>query len=364
MKIHNISVIFLAVFINGCAFSPGMTMVHAPETPNVKIVPITPKLIYNQELRQQSEVNEEVIKKRENDIKNYQYKIGPRDVLSITVWDHPELTIPAGEFRSAETAGTLVAEDGTIFYPYIGVVSVEGKTVGQVRKILTEKISRTIAQPQLDVRVASFRSQKAYIVGEVTTPGPQPITDSPLTVVDAINRSGGVTQNADMLNVTLSRDGVVHAIDLLAMYEKGILSDDFVLKDGDILQIPDTNLQKVFVLGEVARPSSYLMHKGRLTLSEAIGDAGGVDQLSSNPARIYVIRGGTNPAEIYHLDSSSPEALILGDQFKLRPRDVVYVDTAGITRWNRVISQILPTSLLLQSLSAIQYQSYVYRRYR
>ena len=354
----------LIMTLTGCAIAPGMTMVHAPETPNVKIVPITPKLIYDQEQHELQAKSDPDIKKIEQEIKHYQYTIGPHDVLSVTVWDHPELTIPAGEYRTAESAGPLVAEDGTIFYPYIGVVSVAGKTVGEVRKILTEKISRTIAQPQLDVRVAAFRSQKAYVVGEVTTPGPQPITDSPLTVVEAINKAGGVTKDADLINVTLSRDGVVHDINLQDIYEKGDLTGDYILRDGDILQIPDNNLQKVFVLGEVMKPSSYIMHKGRMTLAEAIGDAGGVDPLSSNPGKVYVIRGGTKVAEIYHLDSNSPESLVLGDQFKLRPRDVVYVETAKVSRWNRVIGEILPTALLLESMSAIQYQSYYYRKYR
>jgi polysaccharide export outer membrane protein len=339
------------LFLYGCAWSPGMTMSGAPETPNVKVMPITPDLIYKQELSGQQVEKAAAIKEREKELSHYQYKIGSRDVLSITVWDHPELTIPAGEYRSAAAAGHLVSDRGTIFYPYVGDVKVAGKTVAQVRDILTEKIKRTITLPQLDVRVAAFRSQKAYVVGEVATPGPEPITDSPLTVVDAVNRAGGVTE-------TLSRDGTVYPINLQAMYEKGDLSQDYILKDGDILQVPDTNLQKVFVLGEVANPSSYLMHKGRLTLAEAISDAGGVDQVNSNPARVFVIRSGAKKPEIYHLDSSSPEALVLGDQFKLHPRDIVYVGTAGVTRWNRVISQILPTALLLNSISNIEYQSF------
>jgi polysaccharide export outer membrane protein len=71
-----------------------------------------------------------------------------------------------------------------------------------------------------------------------------------------------------------------------------------------------------------------MMHKGRLTLDEAISDAGGVNLVTSNPARVFVIHGGSKAAEIFHLNSGSPEALILEDQFKLRPRYVVYVDTA------------------------------------
>jgi polysaccharide export outer membrane protein len=240
MKIIACMSIFF-VLITGCA---GMSMVGAPETPNVKTVPITLELIYNQQVNQQRKIIAAASEKRSEDLQNYQHKIGPYNILSIIVWDHPELTIPAGEFRSAEAAGHLVAEDGTIFYPYVGIVHVAGKTVGEVRQILTKLILRTIAQPQLDIRVAAFRSAKTYIVGKVATSGLQPITDSTLAVVDAINRTGGVTTAADMLNVTPSRDGVVYDIDLLAMYELGNLSQICVLQNDDILQIPDSNLQK------------------------------------------------------------------------------------------------------------------------
>jgi len=355
-------VLFLASFISGCAIAPGMTMHDEPSSqPNVyktdsgiRIVPITAELIYKQATLKKHEFSSVLVAQRKKDLLRYKYKIGPRDVLNITVWDHPELTIPAGEFRSAEAAGHLVAEDGSIFYPFVGMVNVSGKTVREVRKILTKKISRTIARPQLDVRVAAFRSQKAYIVGEVATPGPLPISDIPLTIVEAVNRVGGVTRESDMVNVTLSRNGKRIEIDLLTMYERGDVSLNYILQDGDVLNIPDRVRQKVFVMGEVVTPASVLMNKGRISLSEAISDAGGFDRLTSNPGRIYVIRGESKDTQIFHLNSSSPEALILGDQFSLKARDVVYVDTAGVTRWNRVIEQLVPTTTLLRNLSDVE----------
>lgn len=359
----NIFALFLFVFLGGCALSPGMTMHDTPSVETdvyqnesgVKIIPITTSLILKQVSDDKKRsFNSKVVEKKYRDQKGYKYKIGPRDILDITVWEHPELTIPSGAFRSAEAAGHLVAEDGTIFYPYAGSVRVAGKTVLQVRRILTKKISKAVVRPQLDVRVAAFRSQKAFVVGEVTTPGPQPISDVPLTVVEAVNKAGGVTREADLINVTLNRGGKAVKIDLLSMYEEGDITQNVILRDGDILNVPDRMQQKIFVMGEVVRPSSILMEKGRMTLSEAISDAGGVDRVTSNPDRIFVIRGDRKVFEIYHLNSKSPEALILGDEFLLKPRDIVYVDTAGVTRWNRVIEQLVPTSTLLRNLSDVK----------
>lgn len=349
----NIFVSVLILVLSGCAWAPGMKMEDPPpNVPGVTIRPITVDLIREQQAAA-LETLELVVPTAEPPVRDYQYLIGVRDVLSIIVWDHPELTLPAGDFRSAEAAGHLVAADGTIFFPYAGQVKVAGKTVGEVRTILTAKMARAIVDPQLDVKVVAFRSQKAYVVGEVGNPGAQPITDVPLTVLDIINQAGGVTPDADVHSVTLKQNDRTRRIDLWALYKEGDVTQNLLLQDGDLVHVPDQSQRKVFVLGEVANPSSILMSDRSLTLTEAIGDVGGVDRVTSNPERIYVIRGNPTEAEIFYLNAESPDALILGDQFTLQPRDVVYVETAGVTRWNRVIEQILPTARTIDTIDVI-----------
>ncbi len=358
MKARLILLLVICFSLAACALTPGMYMgttsgeseVEVPVlesgelvTSKVIITPITADLIVQQSAATNRRPDTAKVGAPQQDYGPY--RLGPGDILIVTVWDHPELTIPAGEFRNPEAAGSVVADDGTFFYPYVGVLKVTGMSVDELRDILTKRLARYIENPQLDVRVISFRSKKAYVVGEVKQPGVRPITDVPLTVADAINLSGGLTPEADMLNVTLTRrDGRVIPIDLLALYEKGDLSQNLLLDNGDVLNVPDNTLNKVFVLGEVRSPSSRLLNKGRLTLTEALSDTGGVDPLTSSAGHIYVIRSRRPMPEIFHLDANSPDALLLADRFNLIPHDVVYVDAAVITRWNRVITQILPTA--------------------
>jgi polysaccharide biosynthesis/export protein len=105
---------------------------------------------------------------------------------------------------------------------------------------------------------------------------------------------------------------------------------------------------KVYVMGEIARPSALQMRNGRLSLNEALGEAGGPNLLTANTGQIYVIRNSPQGAPaVFHLNASNPSALALADTFAMRPRDVVYIDPVPLVNWNRIISLILPSAQAL-----------------
>ncbi|WP_133648824.1 polysaccharide biosynthesis/export family protein [Paraburkholderia flava] len=309
-------------------------------------------------------------KSRFADPEHYVYRLSPQDILGVTVWDHPELTTPNGTSLSAggnttqsvagvmqqpyttalpgqaDPFGQTVAADGTIYFPFVGRIHAAGKTVGELRDQLAAGLAPYIKNPQVDVRVLSYRGQKVQVTGEVKTPGPLAISDVPISLVDAITRSGGTTSDADLQRVRLTRNNQLYVLDANRLLDRGDTSQNVMLQGGDIINVPDRTDSRVFVLGEVKNPMPLNMLKGRLTIADALSQAGGILDTDANPRQIYVMRGmkdkPTQP-EVFRLDMTQPDSIMLSTQFQLHPLDVVYVGTAASATFNRVLQQVLPT---------------------
>ena len=369
--LSRLTAVSMLLVMGGCAMAPGMRMdessfsyLNKPDSSearkNIEITPITPQLVAAQmaSLRQDDLMaSGSSNKKLEKDIREYRYLIQPNDVLKVTVWDHPELTNPGGMTAGGGAGeGNLVRHDGTIFYPYVGVIKVAGMTVESVRSIIATKLARYVKNPQVDVRVTGFRSQKVYITGEVKNPGNIFLDDTPLTLLDAVNKMGGITSNADLGHVTVHRkNGGFRTVSLFRLLNRGDVTQNLLLHDGDTVHIPNNVDNKVFVLGEVVKQASLPLPDEGMTLAEAISDVGGYNLTTSDPARVYVIRGSdagegrsaprdrllvSKKTKVFHLDSESPDALLLADQFHLQARDIVYVSVKDVARWGRVFNQL------------------------
>ncbi|WP_040297249.1 polysaccharide export protein [Alcanivorax hongdengensis] len=279
--------------------------------------------------------------------RDYDYTIGIGDVLQITVWDHPELTIPAGSMRSPSESGNWVHNDGTVFYPYVGKIKVVGLKVTEIRDLIAKRISEYIENPQVDVTVAAFRSQRVYVTGAVNQPGAYPVTNVPLRLLDAVNAAGGLNELADWQDVTLSRGGKEYHLSLRAVYQQGNPAYNVLLRPGDVVNVARNDDNKVFVMGAVAQAKPVPMTRNGLTLAEALSAAGGYTEDTADASGIFVLRrapaDSDHQVDLYQLNAKDATALILADGFHLHSRDIVYVTTSPIARWNRVIKNILPT---------------------
>jgi polysaccharide export outer membrane protein len=249
-----------------------------------------------------------------------------------------------------------VQPDGTINFPYAQQLQVEDASINDVRRALTSKLAAVIQNPQVDVKVVAFNSQKAYVTGAVGSPGLFPITTIPLTLIDVLGMAGGLNADADWNSVIFSRKGKKEKVDMSLFYNEGRVDQNRLLEDGDIVHVNGNEQSKVFVLGEVGGKGAVNISRYGLSLAEALTLSGGLNEGTANANGIFVFRARNYEeagiiADVYQLHAKNIIALVLADQFELQTNDIIYVTSAPIARWNKVLSLILPS---VQSVKVIE----------
>jgi polysaccharide export outer membrane protein len=365
------SVVVVVPWLAACAsvapglhFDPGSTRQSSDsttqgaaaenESANAVLKPITPQLVRVERELREKQVSQDISQLLGKPIP---YKIDTGDVLSIVVWDHPELTNAATGIAGpgaapADVAATVqppagfpVDHDGTIQFPYAGPMKVAGLTEEQARAQLINKLSKYIRQPKVTLRVHAYRSKRVYVDGEVKNPGLQAINDIPMTLIEAINRAGGVLPTGDQSQVVVNRSGTNYYVNLPHLVQRGVNPANILLADGDVVRVRSRDESKVFVSGEVVSPRALPMYNGRLTLNEALGESGGINPLSGDGSQIYVVRRNGTDQVVYQLDGRKQGALAMAEGFELHPKDVVYVAATPLANWHRAISLVFPSAL-------------------
>lgn len=370
MKLMFSLAVFVYLSLSGCTVLPGSSarfteteIADGPDQQNYTLLKITPNLITKLQRDEQLKAKQVSGTGPLGDSSSI-YRLGPQDSLRIFVWGNPDLSPVSTQVTpngvASTPAGRTIDEKGNLFFPLVGVMHVSGMTVSEFRQELTSKLSKYIKNPQIDVDVAGFRSQKVFISGEVKTPGVIPITDQPMRITDAIGLAGGITGEADLYNLVLTRGSVSTKVDLDRIYYSGDVSANIVLKNGDVLGIPDRQSRKVFVLGEVGnsvgtnQSRSYVMRRGKMSLTEILSDAGGLNPYSSAASKVYVMRADENgDPVIFRLDGKDPTSLVMAEQFTIRPRDVVFISATDVTEIGRFINQFFPLTSAASSGTSI-----------
>mgnify|MGYP001372739010 CR=1 FL=1 len=286
------------------------------------------------------------------------YKVGAGDVLFIYVYGETE-RLSAALARGAAINPVfekIVRDDGSIFYPNAGILDVKGKTVEEIRLILTDALSQVLNNPQVDVSVTEFNSQKVVVSGNFSKVGTVPITSVPQTLSEVIANANpfgepGMKSLGDLTSIKFTRDGYTFDIDYEYLARNSQIQNYIYLKSGDVIHMPDNSLNQVHVIGEATSPITISLTRKNIPLSSALAQAKGLNQATSKGKDVYVLRQKDfeGKPRIFKSDMSSPTGYLVAGDFMLQSQDIVFIGTAGVTSWSRFINQVLPFTDFINS---------------
>ena len=284
------------------------------------------------------------------------YRLSAGDVLSIQLWAYPEITPPVTDSGNARALGYTVDYNGNIYLPLVGQLKVAGKTLTEVNKLLKSQFSRFLKHPDAIVRVLSYEGRRYFVNGQVLKSGQYTLNDQPVSLYTALSMAGGINpETGDNSNIQLIRNGQTYNLNTLNLEKHGFSLHNLLIQPNDTVFVNAKQNQKVYVMGESNKSQALELRDQGMVLSDVLGESEGINPLSASAARIYVMRTNltSKTSTVYHLNLSSLGNLALANQFNMQKNDIVYIDATGLTRWQRVVSQIIPFSSALYSFDQL-----------
>lgn len=338
------------------------------------------------------------------------YRIGVGDVVLLSTRTTGNTVAELSGLLAAQNSrqGYTIQDDGAIAVPDVGRVRLEGLTLEEAEAALFQNLVESRIDPTFSLEIAEFNSKRVSVGGAVGAPAVIPIALTPLSLDEAITGAGGiVTPDVDYAAIRIYRDGSLYQIPLVdylrapALQKTRLVAGDSVFVDTvfelekaraffeeqitlaqfrrqgqtqalaalgaeiDLQRAALTearnNFQErvaldaiprdfVYLTGEVTKPGRFALPFGRqASLADALYAEGGFSTETGNPSQIYVLRGredDSGAVTALHLDARDVANLLLATRLKLRPNDIVFVAEQPITRWNRMVQQLVPSLIV------------------
>jgi polysaccharide export outer membrane protein len=294
--------------------------------------------------------------------------IGRGDALDVTIWEAPPAVLfgtIAADTRSPAGATTLpvgrdvqlpeqvVDSTGQITVPFAGSIPVAGLTTEEIERTIVSRLTGRAHMPQAVVRLARNASANVTVVGEVANSARVPLTARGERVLDALAAAGGVKQPVSKTAIQLTRGSSVVVLPL-----ERIISDpiqNIMLRPNDVV----TAVYQPYsftALGAVKNNSEIPFEATGLTLSQALGRIGGLDDSRANIRGAFIFRF-ENPAAlpenmratvrrasnglvpvIYRVDLHDPITFFAAQKFPVRDKDIIYVSSAPAADFQKVLN--------------------------
>jgi polysaccharide export outer membrane protein len=307
-------------------------------------------------------------------------RFGIGDILSITIFESgpgglftpPESVLRTGNYVTLPPQS--VDDRGYITVPYAGPMRARGRTAMELQQAIIDALKNAALKPQVVVSLMEQRASAFTVLGEVSRAGRFPVLASGERILDAIARAGGLTGAGNESWVVFERGGRRALVPFGAIVD--VPANNIYVRANDLIYVfrePQTFLAfgavgsgggggvggVTLVVGGAggARGGQFAFGAWRITLSEALAKANGLNDAAADPASVFLYRGETRPVAellgvdvskfdgpiipiIYNIDLRNPAGFFLASKFEMRNKDVIYVSNASAVETSKFLTFI------------------------
>lgn len=283
--------------------------------------------------------------------------VGVGDTIQVTIFESsagglflpPQGSSNAGNF--VELPEQTLDSSGTISVPYVGRVQAAGFSSGAIERAITDALVNKAIEPQVIVTVTDGGSSQVTVIGDVGTSQKVEIGANGERLLDVLARSGGITSPAEETYITVTRDGEKSRV-----LFKSIIDDpneNVYIYPQDIIFV-DRERRTFVAMGATGLLGRVDFSESNLSLAEAIGEVGGLNDSAADPAQVFVFRHvssgtlasmgvnleGFSPGMIptvLRINLREPSALFRAQKFAMQDGDILYVSTADSVQILKVL---------------------------
>jgi len=302
--------------------------------------------------------------------------VGVGDSLEVTIWEAPpallfnsgafdtRISSPSQSSRPGTFPETVVGPSGAITIPFAGQVPAAGRTLRQIEQTIIARLRKKANQPQVVVRIARNATANVSVVGEVATAGRFALTPRGERLLDIISQAGGTKQAVDRMTIQVTRGDTTATMPMQAVVRDA--RQNIVMRRDDIVTAlfqPNSFV----VLGAAGKNEEVRFEAVGLTLSQALGRIGGLQDMRADPKGVFLFRwetaervSGLVPVPladtagpvpvVFQVNLKQPETLFAAQNFAMKNGDVVFISNSPASDLQRFVSLVASTVLPVLSV--------------
>lgn len=304
------------------------------------------------------------------------YVLGAGDVISVTLWEAPPAMLFASMSSDSSNTGfsgqstsfpdQMISSRGEINIPFVGSVTVAGKSPQEVEDDIVSALKDKANQPQVLVKVVKNNTASVTVVGEVNASARIPLTSRGERLLDAIAEAGGVRQPVDKTTIQLSRNNQVQTIALDTIISNP--GQNIVLQPGDVITAIIQPLSFT-VLGAVKQNQELHYESIGISLAQALSRAGGLAGETSDARAVFIFRfedpkalnWATPPtltkqgkvAVVYQVNMNDAANFFVAQNFPISDKDLIYVSDASSVQLQKFMAMLFQSIYIVRTMSVL-----------